>query len=193
MHRPFSVPIAAIVALAALCMSGGAHALDKVDTYICPTKAQGTGIECFLEAVPQTYTMCRHIKHIEILEFGVDGAQEGVHGAKTEYCIDKHKLSITRPYQAALREAARNPQEVTSLRKLYDTWLDSLAHLVPTPQESTQGYIERVSKPYGEFNEQIAAIKAMNPNGSGTPAAAAKPASKPAAKAKPAKADTTKQ
>ena len=142
-------------AIAAWLPAGAANALDKVDPYICPTKTQGTGIECFLEAIPQTYTMCRHIKHIEILEFGLNGAQEGVHGAKTESCIDKHKLSMTRPYQAALREAARNKDEVVGLRKLYDTWLESLAKLAPTVGESDEGYRRRVIDPYGEFNEQI--------------------------------------
>ena len=117
------------VAVVAWLPAGAALALDKVDpTSVRPRRA-GTGIECFLEAIPQTYTMCRHIKSIEIIEFGLYGAQEGVNGAKTEYCIEKHKLSITRPYQAALREAARNKDEVMGLRKLYDTWLDSLAKL----------------------------------------------------------------
>ena len=172
-----------LVCLAAGCLqAGAASALDKVDPYICPTKTQGTGLECFLEAVPQTYTMCRHIKHIEILEFGLTGAQEGVNGAKTEYCIDKHKLSITRPYQAALREAARNKDEVTGLRKLYDTWLDSLAKLIPQPGESDEGYRQRVIVPYGEFNEQIKSIQAIADQPPA--AAAAKPATAP--KKKPA-------
>src|SRR5205085_9322207 len=92
-----------------------ARALDKVDPYICPTMQKGTGIQCFLEAVPQTYTMCRQIKSIEVIEFGLMGAQEGVNGAKTEGCIEKHRLSIARPYQAALREA-RNTNEVQGLR-----------------------------------------------------------------------------
>ena len=83
------------------------HALDKVDPYICPTKTESTGIECFLEAIPQTYTMCRHIKSIEVIEFGLTGAQEGTNGAKTESCIEKHKLTMTRPYQAAMREESR--------------------------------------------------------------------------------------
>src|SRR6266403_5425900 len=113
--------------------AGSAYALDKVDTYICPAMHQGSGTDCFLEAIPQTYTMCRQIKSIEIIEFGLSGAQEGVHGAKTEYCIDKHKLSIARPYQAALREAARSKEEVQTIRQLYDVWLDSLAKLVPAP------------------------------------------------------------
>jgi hypothetical protein len=142
-----------------------AQALDKVDTYICPTTAQGSGLDCFLEAVPQTYTMCRHIKSIEIIEFGMTGAQEGVHGAKTEYCIDKHKLSITRPYQAALREAARNKDEVAGLRKLHDTWLDSLAKLLPADQETDDGYKQRVVLPYGEFNTQIKAIRVLAASG----------------------------
>ena len=105
--------------------AAAAHALDKVDPYICPTALHGSGTDCFLEAVPQTYTMCRQVKSIEIIEFGLAGAQEGVNGAKTEYCIDKHKRLITRPYQAALREAARNKAKVQGLRKLYATWLEA--------------------------------------------------------------------
>ena len=159
-----------------------AQALDKVDPYICPTKTQGSGFDCFLEAIPQTYTMCRHIKSIEIIEFGLAGAQEGVNGAKTESCIEKHKLSMTRPYQAALREGARNKDEVVGLRKLYDMWLDALAKLKPISGESDDGYKQRVIGPYGEFNEQIKSIRVI----AETPpkaVAASKPA--PASKAKP--------
>jgi hypothetical protein len=150
-----------LCAFAACLQAGPASALDKVDPYICPTKMQGTGIECFLEAIPQTYTMCRHIKSIEVIEFGLNGAQEGVNGAKTESCIDKHKLTMTRPYQAALREASRNKEEVVGLRKLYDTWLESLAKLKPAMGESDEGYKRRVTDPYGEFNEQIKNILAI--------------------------------
>src|ERR1043166_4445370 len=117
--------------LLALVGSDRAPALDKVDPYICPTATQGSGPDCFLEAVPQTYTMCRQIKSIEIIEFGMSGAQEGVNGAKTEYCIDKHRLLITRPYQAALRESAKSKDAVEGLRKLHDMWLDRLAKLIP--------------------------------------------------------------
>jgi hypothetical protein len=151
-----------LVLLAALCwVPARAFALDKVDPYICPTQAQGSGIDCFLEAVPQTYTMCRHIKSIEIIEFGLTGAQEGVHGAKTEYCIDKHKLLIVRPYQAALRESGRKKEMVAGLRKLYDEWLDSLTKLVPGPNETDEAYKQRVVRPYAEFNEQIQAIRTL--------------------------------
>jgi hypothetical protein len=140
--------------------AGVAHALDKVDTYICPTMHKGSGTDCFLEAIPQTYTMCRHIKSIEVIEFGLVGAQEGVNGAKTEGCIDKHKLSIARPYQAALREA-RNANEVQGLRKLYSTWLESLAKLRPASPETDEGYKLRAAEPYGDFNEQIKAIRVL--------------------------------
>jgi len=141
--------------------AGGAHALDKVDTYICPTMHQGSGTDCFLEAIPQTYTMCRQIKSIEVIEFGLTGAQEGVNGAKTDGCIDKHKLSIARPYQAALREAARNKTKVQSLHKLYDTWLESLTKLRPAEAETDEGYKLRVVRPYGDFNEQIKTIREL--------------------------------
>jgi hypothetical protein len=154
-----------------------ALALDKVDPYICPTQAQGSGIDCFLEAVPQTYTMCRHIKSIEIIEFGLAGAQEGVHGAKTEYCVDKHKILIVRPYQAALREAARSKEEVQSVRQLYDAWLDSLAKLAPAAGETDEGYKQRVVRPYSDFNERIKAIRAL---------IGAPPKAAPAAKTAPA-------
>ena len=141
--------------------AGGAQALDKVDPYICPTMHQGTGTDCFLEAIPQTYTMCRQIKSIEVIEFGLTGAQEGVNGAKTDGCIDKHKLSIARPYQAALRESARNLTKVQSLHKLYDTWLESLTKLRPAATETDEGYKLRVVRPYGDFNEQIKTIREL--------------------------------
>jgi hypothetical protein len=168
-----------LVVFVLLCAGLGANparALDKVNPYICPTAVNGSGLDCFLEAVPQTYTMCRQIKSIEILEFGMAGAQEGVNGAKTESCIDKHKLSMVRPYQAALRESTRNKTIVEDLRKLYDLWLDSMAKLLPTPGEADDGYKQRVASPYVAFQEQIKAIRVLAD-------APAKPAA-PAPKAK---------
>jgi hypothetical protein len=169
--------IAVFVLVCATLAPGVACALDKVDPYICPVRATGSGLDCFLEAVPQTYTMCRQIKSIEVIEFGLEGAQEGVNGAKTESCIDKHKLSIVRPYQAALRESAQSKEMVEKLRELHDLWLDSLAKLVPTAGESDEGYKRRVARPYGEFNARIKAIEALA-------AAAPKPVAAPASKRK---------
>jgi hypothetical protein len=172
------IPVALLM-LAGALLSNVSFALDKVDPYICPTTAQGSGMDCFLEAVPQTYTMCRNIKSIEIIEFGLGGAEEGIHGAKTEYCIQKHKISIVRPYQAALREAARSKEEVQSIRQLYDAWLDSLAKLIPAPDETDEGYKLRVVRPYSDFNERIKAIRALaEAPAKRAPAAAKAPPSK---------------
>ncbi|MEO8738451.1 MAG: hypothetical protein ABI537_01965 [Casimicrobiaceae bacterium] len=174
--------IAMTLGAASLAAPMTAQALDKVDPYICPTKTADSGFDCFLEAIPQTYTMCRHIKSIEVIEFGLAGAQEGVNGAKTESCIEKHKLSMTRPYQAALREGARNKDEVVGLRKLYDTWLEALAKLKPVDGENDDGYKTRVIVPYGEFNEQIKSIRAIAeapPKTVAASKAAARPKAKP--------------
>src|SRR5215831_2433520 len=181
--------------LALICstcvFSSAARALDKVDPYICPTQTQGSGIDCFLEAVPQTYTMCRHIKSIEIIEFGLTGAQEGVNGAKTEYCIDKHKILIVRPYQAALREASSKKEMVQGIRKLYDEWLESLGKLVPEAGETDAAYKQRVVQPYAQFNAQIETIRALEVSAPAPQKAKsskpAKSSSKPAQSSKPAK------
>ena len=167
------------IILAPVLFAASAYALDKVDPYICPTKLQGSGLDCFLEAIPQTYTMCRHIKSIEIIEFGMTGAQEGVNGAKTEYCIDKHRLLITRPYQAALRETSKSKDAVEGLRKLYDAWLNSLTKLIPVAGETDDAYKQRVVRPYGEFTEQTTKIRAsVEAAVKSTPATGAKPEKK---------------
>ena len=158
MHR-YACPLALLAA--AWIVPQAALALDKVDPYICPTHTRDSGLDCFLEAVPQTYTMCRQIKSIEVIEFGLVGAQEGVNGAKTESCIDKHKILIVRPYQAALRESAKKAEMVRGLRKLYDEWLESLAKLVPATDETDAGYKARVAQPYAQFDQEIRAIRAL--------------------------------
>jgi hypothetical protein len=182
MHRPIrsfctlAAFAAAVFACPALAQKG--DPTPKPETYLCPHSDGSNAIDCYLDAVDHLYTMCRHIKSIEIIEFGLAGAQEGVNGAKTEYCIDKHKILIVRPYQAALREAARKTEMVKDIRKLYDTWLDSLAKLIPGPGETDDAYKQRVVRPYAEFNDQIKAIRVL--------------AEAPAAPPKPAKASKKK-
>ena len=119
---------------------------QKPETYICPSG--GDAVDCYLEAVPHLYTMCRQIKSIEILEFGYEHAEEGVNGAKTEYCVDKHRKSITRHFQAALREATKSRAAVESLRALQDLWSKSLAELRWHPGESDDQYKARVATPW---------------------------------------------
>jgi hypothetical protein len=109
----FGVPlmlrlVVTLAALATLLASPLAAAqkdpgAPKPDTYLCPNAVGAKAVDCFLDAVAHLYTMCRQVKSIEIIEFGYEKSDEGVNGAKSEYCVDKHKLSMTRPYQAALR------------------------------------------------------------------------------------------
>src|SRR5690242_5198341 len=112
-----------LAALAAVFAAAPAHAqkFEPGSVYICPNQSQ-TGLDCYLDAVVHLYTMCRHVKSIEIIEFGHVKAQEGVNGAKSEYCVDKQKINITRPYQAALRESTGYRDAVEHLRSLQQFW-----------------------------------------------------------------------
>jgi hypothetical protein len=153
----------------------------KPDTYLCPD-ATGGAVDCFLRAVEHLYTMCRQVKSIEIIEFGYEKSDEGVNGAKSEYCVDKHKVSMTRPYQAALREATPRPSAVDNLRNLYDLWLKALADLKWKPGESDDQYKERIAKPYDAFRERAVVVRTAMASGGDTAVATAKPATaKPAA------------
>jgi len=133
--------------------------VPKPDTYICPD-ATGGAVDCYLQAVSHLYTMCRHVKSIEIIEFGYEKSTEGTNGAKSEYCVDKHRISMTRPYQAALKEATPSRGAIDDLRALQELWLKSLAELKWTPGESDEQYKLRVAKPYELFSERATAIRA---------------------------------
>ena len=185
-----------LVLLSALALVAAplAHAQKEAPTpnYICPNAATPHAVDCFLDAVEHLYTMCKHVKSIEIIEFGYEKSEEGVNGAKSEYCVDKHKVSMTRPYQSALREATGSKNAVDGLRSLYDLWLKSLAELKWKPGESDADYKQRTTKPYDEFRERAGAVRTSLT----VPAKAAAPAKaattpKPAAPAK-AKSDAGK-
>jgi hypothetical protein len=105
--------------------------------------------------------MCRQVKSIEIIEFGYEQSTESTNGAKSEYCVDKHRLSITRPYQSALREATPNRTAVDNLRALQELWLKSLAELKWVAGESDEQYKTRVAKPYELFSERAGAVRAV--------------------------------
>ena len=132
--------------------------VPKADTYICPDATSG-GVECYLQAVSHLYTMCRHVKSIEIMEFGYEKSTEGTNGAKSEYCIDKQKLSMVRPYQAALKEATPNPEAVNKLRELQDLWAKSLIGLSWKPGETDEEYKARLAQPYDIFKERADAVR----------------------------------
>jgi len=129
------------------------------EKYICPNKVRNTAVECFLNAVEHLYTMCRQVKSIEIIEFGYEMAEKGVNGAKSEYCVDKQKQSMARPYDAALREARKSRPATEALRVLHELWLKALAELKWRPPESDTEYRARVAKPYDVFREQAEAVR----------------------------------
>lgn len=127
--------------------------------YVCP-HADGAGaLDCYFDAVSHLYTMCRNVKSIEIIEFGYDKSEEGTNGAKFDYCVDKQKLNITRPYQAALREASLSKQAVEGVRSLQEAWLAALVKLKWISGESDADYKIRVIRPYDDFKERIEGIR----------------------------------
>ena len=181
--------IAALLAFATLFAPLPAHAqkFEPGSVYICPNHAD-TGIDCYLDAVVHLYTMCRHVKSIEIIEFGHAKAQEGVNGAKSEYCVDKQKINITRPYQAALREATGWREAVESLRSLQQFWLESMANLKWQAGEPGDAYEDRVNHIYDELGYKIEAVRVSF----STPPDAAAAVKVAAPKAKPKAAEAAK-
>jgi hypothetical protein len=156
---------------AALCVpfaaSAQAQKFQVASTYICPN-TPGTGLDCYLDAVVHLYTMCRHVKSIEIIEFGHAKAQEGVNGAKSEYCVDKQKINIARPYEAALREATGWREAVDDLRALQEFWLESMANL-KWRRVSGRRLRGRVNHIYDELSYKIDAVRVAStpPDGAG--------------------------
>jgi hypothetical protein len=175
------------IAASAFAPSAPAQKFQPGSVYICPNNSD-TGLDCYLDAVRHLYTMCRHIKSIEVIEFGYAKAQEGVNGAKSEYCIDKQKINITRPYQAALLEATTSKDAVSGLRTLQQLWLEALGGLTWKADESDAEYKSRVERPYVAFVEWSDAIRKAVATAPKAPAAT--PA-KAKATAAPAKAKAT--
>jgi hypothetical protein len=174
----------ALLAFAALLapLPSQAQKFDPGSVYICPNRSD-TGIDCYLDAVVHLYTMCRHVKSIEIIEFGHAKAQEGVNGAKSEYCVDKQKINITRPYQAALRESTGYRDAVEHLRELQQFWLDAMAKLRWTG-EPPQDYEDRVNKVYDELSWKIDEVRVSFNTAHDNAAAPAAAKSRAPAKAK---------
>lgn len=195
---PFLIPrlLRALLTLALVVVFAPAYAqkadaVPKPETYLCP-HSDGTAIDCYLDAVDHLYTMCRNVKSIEIIEFGYEKSDEGVNGAKTAYCIDKHNLTMKRTYQSAVREAGKNRAVVEALHSLHDYWIGSLGGLKWIPGESDTQYKARTAEPYGIFRERAMLVRAALPAPKTTaPTTAATPAksksSAPTTAATPAK------
>jgi hypothetical protein len=177
--------LATLAALPASALAQKGEFVPRPDTYICPNAATPGAVDCFLNAVEHLYTMCRQVKSIEIIEFGYEKSDEGVNAAKSEYCVDKHKLSMTRPYQAALREATGSRSAVDRLRELHEHWLHSLQALKWKPGETDDDYKSRITRPYEAFKERAAAVRDAVQSKLKVKTAAAKPDPGDGAKAAP--------
>ena len=128
--------------------------------YVCPHADGKSALDCYLDAVVHLYTMCRDVKAIENIEFGYEKSTEGTNGAKTEYCLDKQKQNIRKPFLAALKQAKISRRAEAALKALQDAWLSALANLQWRHGESDAAYKSRVVQPYEEFGDRIAGIRA---------------------------------
>ena len=165
MRLPIRTALAVLSSLAALAsmpadaqrMIGGNP--GPAYNYVCPNADGGPPLDCYFDAVRHLYTMCRHVKSIEIIEWGYEKAQEGVNQAKSDYCIEKQRGNMAKPYQAALREAAISKQAVDGLRSLNEAWQLALADLKWRTGETSDDYLTRTVTPYIDFEERIDGIR----------------------------------
>ena len=127
--------------------------------YVCPNADGAPPLDCYFDAVRHLYTMCRHVKSIEIIEWGFEKAQEGVNDAKSTSCIEKQRGNMTKPYQAALKEAALSKQAVDGVKSLNEAWNYALADLKWRKGETNDDYLTRTVTPYRDFEERIDGIK----------------------------------
>jgi hypothetical protein len=130
--------------------------------YVCPNvEKTGSALDCYLDAVAHLYRMCRHVKSIEIIEHGYENAEAGTNSAKSESCVDKQKNNISRPYQAALREASVSRQAVDGLRSLHDFWLTALAALKWRSGESDDDYKHRTGSVFDDLGAKAEGVRTI--------------------------------
>ena len=191
-----SVLLAAALAAPLLAASAAPAAAQKMiggnpgpaHNYVCPNADKGPPLDCYFDAVRHLYTMCRHVKSIEIIEWGYEKSQEGVNQAKSEYCIDKQRGNMKGPYQAALKDAGNvSKQAGDGIRSLNEAWQLALADLKWRTGESSDDYLTRTVTPYIDFEERIEGIRLIVDTVRSRTRQPA-PAAKAAAKAAPAKA-----
>ena len=127
--------------------------------YVCPNADGAPPLDCYFDAVRHLYTMCRHVKSIEIIEWGFEKSQEGVNDAKSNSCIEKQRGNMAKPYQAALKEAALSKQAVDGVKSLNEAWQYALGDLKWRKDETNDDYLTRTVTPYMDFEERIDGIK----------------------------------
>jgi hypothetical protein len=130
--------------------------------YVCPHADNAGPLDCYFDAVQHLYTMCRNVKSIEIIEFGYEDSQEGINAAKFESCVDKQKLNMARPYQAALKEARISKQAAEGVQSLQEYWLEAMQHIRWNHGETDEQYKDRVNvRAYQDFKDKIAGIQTI--------------------------------
>ena len=157
----------ATLAFAALALAAAPAGAQKMiggnpgpaHNYVCPNADKGPPLECYFDAVRHLYTMCRHVKSIEIIEWGYEKSQEGVNQAKSEYCIDKQRGNMKKPYAAALKDAGVSKQAVDGVKSLNEYWQFVLTDLKWRPGETSDDYLTRTVTPYIDFEERIEGIR----------------------------------
>ena len=127
--------------------------------YVCPNSDGAPPLDCYFDAVRHLYTMCRHVKSIEIIEWGFEKSQEGVNDAKSNSCIEKQRGNMAKPYQAALKEAALSKQAVDGVKSLNEYWQYVLSDLKWRKNETNDDYLTRTVTPYMDFEERIDGIR----------------------------------
>ena len=127
--------------------------------YVCPNADGAPPLDCYFDAVRHLYTMCRHVKSIEIIEWGFEKSQEGVNDAKSNSCIEKQRGNMAKPYQAALKEAALSKQAVDGVKSLNEYWQYVLSDLKWRKNETNDDYLTRTVTPYMDFEERIDGIR----------------------------------
>jgi len=127
--------------------------------YVCPNVEAGGALDCYLDAVLHLYTMCRHVKSLEIIEYGYDKSGDGTNAAKSDSCITKQKGNIARPLQSALREVSGSKHATEELRALHDLWLQSLASLKWLAGETDEDYKVRTGFVYADFAQRADVIR----------------------------------
>ena len=116
--------------------------------YICPTTPTAAGIDCFLDAVPHTYTMCRHVKSIEIIEFGYD-RRAGRRQRRQDRVL--HRQAQASDHAAlpggVARSRARQARRCEGLRKpVRRPGSTALPSSTPEPDEIDADYKQRVTQ-----------------------------------------------
>ena len=123
--------------------------------------------------------MCRQVKSIEIIEFGYEKSDEGVNGAKSEYCVDKHKLSMTRPVPGGAARGDGQPQRRRRAARAARALAGGAAERCKwKPGETDDEYKARVAQPYETFKERAVAVRDALAEHAAKPAEAAPPPAK---------------